>query len=118
MRDMPRIDVKWLDGAGALYLAALRARAPLDKTTARFLRDHRYLGDDGRGFVVDVAQGMWRMRARVEKAAAALSYEPTRGALVALYLAGTNARDDADIPVDPRGLDALRAAWSAASDAH
>src|SRR6185436_4436695 len=110
MRDMTRIDATWLDAAGALYLAGVRARAPLDKTTAKFLREHPHLGDDGRGFVVDVAQAMWRVRARVEKAAAALGYASTRGGLAAMFLAGTNAYDDVAIPVDPRGLGALRTA--------
>lgn len=112
-----RIEPSWVDAAGALYLAAVRASRKgksLDVTTTAFLREHRALGDAGRAFVVDVAQGMMRSHRRLEAAARALGEqlgEPTRAALAALYLVGARGMDVRELPLDPRGGDALAAAW-------
>ncbi|MCC7075320.1 MAG: RsmB/NOP family class I SAM-dependent RNA methyltransferase [Deltaproteobacteria bacterium] len=78
---------------------------------ARFLRARHDLRGAERGFVVDVAQGMWRARRRVEHAAGALHDEPTRGALACLFLVGARAVDAATLPIDPAGARALIGAW-------
>ncbi len=106
-----------LDAAGALFLAGTRARGPLDLATAKFLRAHHELRGAERGFVVDVAQGMLRLRRRLELAAARLPAEPTRGALACLYLVGARGVDPALLPIDAAGGRGLLAAWRATDDA-
>ncbi|OGQ10374.1 MAG: hypothetical protein A2138_26690 [Deltaproteobacteria bacterium RBG_16_71_12] len=106
-----------LDAAGALYLAGTRARAPLDVTVARFLRARHDLFGAERRFVVDVAQGMWRVRRRLERAARHLSAEPTRGALACLYLVGARGAAANELPIDPAGGRGLAAAWRATDGA-
>jgi 16S rRNA (cytosine967-C5)-methyltransferase len=108
---MARRRADHLDRAGALYLAGIRARAPLDVVVARFLRENKGIGDDGRAFVVDTAQGMWRVRRRLEAAIDALGFDPTRGALAALYLVGARGVEAQSLPIDPRGAPDLIAAW-------
>lgn len=110
-----KISPSFVDAAGALYLAGVRGaeRAPLDQIVARFLREHASLGDNGRAFVVDTAQGMLRARRRLEAAAATLGYEPTRAGLACLFLVGARDVDPADLPIDRRGANALAQAWHA-----
>ena len=110
---LTRPTARLLDAAGALFLQGIRTRAPLDATVARFLRSRHDLRGVERGFVVDVAQGMWRVRRRLEHAAASLHDEPTRGALACLFLVGARAVDTALLPIDPAGGRGLVAAWRA-----
>jgi len=109
------IPAGWVDAAGALYLSAVRrassSRGGLDPVVSTFLKENRSLGDNGRAFVVDAAQGMLRVRSRLDAAARMLSFEPTRAALVALYLIGARGHDPRDLPFDPRGAVDLADAW-------
>jgi 16S rRNA (cytosine967-C5)-methyltransferase len=111
-----RVPAAWLDAAGALYLTAVRSAdkhgGALDKKVAAFLKEHRGLGDEGRGFVVDTAQGMMRARRRLDAAVKELGFEPTRGALAGLYLVGARGVDVRTLPIDPRGGADLAKAWS------
>lgn len=108
-----RPTARLLDAAGGLFLAGVRGRGPLDATTAHFLRSRHDLKGAERGFVVDVGQGMWRVRRRLEAAAARLPQEPTRGALACLYLVGARGVEGAELPIDPVGGRGLREAWRA-----
>lgn len=111
-----RPTARLLDAAGALYLAGVRARGPLDAATARFLRGRHDLRGAERGFVVETAQGMLRVRRRLEAAAARLTDEPTRGALACLYLLGARGVAAGELPIDGAGGRALGAAWRATDD--
>jgi 16S rRNA (cytosine967-C5)-methyltransferase len=116
-----KLSPAWIDAAGALYLegvrAAARRSAGLDRTVAAFLKSRRDLDEDGRGFVVDTAQGMMRARARLDAAVEQLGYEPTRAALACLFLVGARGADGRALPIDPRGIPALAAAWRATEGA-
>ncbi|MBI1946176.1 MAG: RsmB/NOP family class I SAM-dependent RNA methyltransferase [Deltaproteobacteria bacterium] len=112
-----RPTARLLDAAGALFLAGVRGRAPLDAVVATFLRGRHELRGAERGFVVDVAQGMWRVRRRLELAARGLSAEPTRGALACLYLVGARRLPPSELPIDPAGGRGLAEAWRATDGA-
>lgn len=111
-----RPTARLLDAAGALYLAGVRARGPLDAATARFLRGRHDLRGAERGFVVQTAQGMLRLRRRLDAAAARLKDEPTRGALACLYLVGALDVAVGELPIDAAGGRALRDAWRATDE--
>lgn len=103
--------------AGHLYAACTKGSAPLDRTVARFLREHRALADETRGVVVRTAQGMLRNRRWLDEAAAALSFRPTREALVSLYLVGREGKDPKALGLDDKAGKTLRYAARRADEA-
>lgn len=113
---LTRPTARILDAAGALFLQGIRTRAPLDATVARFLRARHDLRGAERGFVVQTAQGMLRLRRRLDAAAARLKDEPTRGALACLYLVGALDVAVGELPIDAAGGRALRDAWRATDE--
>jgi 16S rRNA (cytosine967-C5)-methyltransferase len=110
--------------AARLFVTGLRAweqgRGPLDAVVARFLREEFHgRGDNDRGVVVDLAQGLWRRRRLIEAVADTLAVDaawvavagggrPTKEALacVGLLLDGVSA---AVLPIDRRAGAALAA---------
>ena len=106
----------WLRAAAEVASSSWRSSKPLDVEVALGLKRHKALGPDARGFVADVVAGMARRRRFVEAAAKHLPFQPTREALVCLYLVGCGDRTTADLPLDRAGRAAIAAAVAAARD--
>lgn len=106
-----RVSAAWVEAAGRIYIAGIHARGALDEAVAEAMRKLGPLPDEGRAFAVDVAQAMFRARRRLEAAASTLPFEPTRHALVCLFLVGGRGFSAGSLPGDPRLVRAFADAW-------
>jgi 16S rRNA (cytosine967-C5)-methyltransferase len=107
----PHVAAAWVEAAGRIYIAGIRARGALDEAVADAMRKLGPLPDDGRAFAVDTAQAMFRARRRLEAAASTLPFEPTRHALVCLFLVGARGFSADALPGDRRLMRAFSDAW-------
>ncbi len=105
-----------IDAAGLLYVAGLKADGPLDRAFTRALRELGDVDDAGRSFAVLTAQGMFRVKTRIDAACALVKFDTTRHALVCMYLLASGV-DALELPVDRRGARQLLDAWQRTADA-
>ena len=103
--------------AATMYIACTRARGPVDREIAAGFRANRQLDDDDRAFVAETVGGMLRARRWIDAAAAHLPFEPTREALVCLWLIGRRHAAPVSLPVPRAGVEALAAAARAVENA-
>jgi 16S rRNA (cytosine967-C5)-methyltransferase len=102
--------------AARMFIACTRAKGPLDREVSTVLRESPGLDDDGRAFVVDTVYGMLRARRFLDAAAKHLPFEPTRDALVCLYLVAVKHADTSELPLNRAGVEVLAQAARSVGD--